>query len=300
MKMSSTSNTMSSSSGRKCIRCGKNSVLLDESNNEKFCSYCGYVISGNAEQETFSEELSNKSSKRSSITSDIGSATINPKDKDSFGKPVSESMASSIKRTSKLDSKAKTHSPTEKNLKQAQIEIDKLKDKLVLSDAVIEKAKSIYKKAIEKKLTKGYSIKGLVGACLYASCKDLEIPRTMNEICDIINIKKNDVSRCYKLIVREFDLQIPVTDPMIHVSRIASAVRMSEKTKRKAISILKEVKKTDTNVGKEPIGIIAGALYLAGISTRELKTQKEIAKASGVTEVTIRKRCKDIIKIIEW
>ena len=297
MKMSSTSNTMSSRSGRKCIRCGKNSILFDESNNEKFCSYCGYVISENAEQETFSEELSNKSS----ITSDIGSATINPKDKDAFGKPVSESMAGSIKRTSKLDSRAKTHSSTEKNLKQAQSEIDKLKDKLVLSDAVIQKAKSIYKKAIKKKLTTGYSIEGMVGACIYASCKDMEIPRTMKDVSDSIGGKKNNVSRCYKVIVKELDLRTPVTDPIQHVSRIASKLEFTEKTKRKAISILKEAKKSGINVGKEPMGIIAGVLYLAGLRVEEEpKSQKEIAEASGVTEVTIRKRCKDIVEIIDW
>lgn len=291
---------MSSHSGGKCPRCGKNSILFDDSTGEKFCSYCGYVISEDVGQKSFSDNLPNNSPKTSSPISDIGSATINPKDKDAFGKSVSKSMGGSIKRISKLDSRAKTHSSTEKNFKQADIEINKLKDKLSLSDPIIEKTKRIYKKAIDRKLTKGYSIKGLVGACLYASCKNSEIPRTMNEICNTINIKKNDVSRCYKLIVREFDLQIPVTDPIKHISKIASAVEVSEKTKRKAISILKEAMKAGVNVGKEPIGIIAGVLYLAGISTDELKTQKEIAIASGITEVTIRKRCEDIIKIIDW
>lgn len=297
MKTLSTSNTMSSLSGRKCTRCGKNSVLLDDSTGEKICSYCGYVISENAGQESFSEELSNNSSKKLSITSDIGSATINPKDKDAFGKSVSESIVSSIKRTSKLDRRAKTHSSTEKNLKQAQIEISKLKDKLVLSDAVIEKTKNIYKKAIERKLTRGYSIKGLVGACLYASCKNSEIPRTMNDISNIIDIKKNDISRCYKLIVKELELKIPVLEPKIHVPRIASMVGISEKSKRKAIAILEQAKKEGLDVGKEPMSMIAGALYLACIRTNEGKTQKEIANASKVTEKVIRTRCKELSKI---
>lgn len=301
MKVSSTSNTMSSLSERKCPRCVKNSVLLEDSTGEKFCSNCGYVIPENAEQESLSDGLSNSSSKASSIISDIGSATINPKAKDVFGKPMSESMASSIKRTSKLDSRTKTHSAEDKNLKQAEIEIDKLKDKLVLSDSVIEKTKSIYKKAIKKKLTTGYSVEGMVGACIYASCKDMEIPRTMKDVSDSIGSKKNEISRCYKVIVKELDLQTPVTDPIQHVSRIASKLKFTEKTKLKAISILKEAKKSGINVGKEPMGIIAGVLYLAGLRVeKKPKSQKEIAEASGVTEVTIRKRCKDIVEIIDW
>lgn len=297
MKTSSTSNTMSSLSERKCPRCGKNSILLDDSTGEKICSYCGYVIPEDVEQESFSDGLPNHSSNVSSTISDIGSATINPKDKDAFGKSVSESMASSIKRTSKLDGKTKTNSSKEKNLKQAQIEINKLKDKLALSEAVIEKTKSIYKKAIERKLTRGYSIKGLVGACLYASCKNSEIPRTMKDISDVIDIKKNDISRCYKLIVKELELKITVLDPKIHVPRVASMVGISEKSKRKAISILEQAKKEGLDVGKEPMSMIAGALYLACIRINEGKTQKEIANASKVTEKVIRTRCKELSQI---
>lgn len=295
MKISSTSDTMSGLSGRKCPRCAKKSIILDDSAGEIFCNSCGYVVS-----EDIRQELDDLPNSPSSVVSDIGSATINPKDKDAHGKNISKLWVDSIKRTSKLDSRAKTHSSTEKNLKQARIEIDKLKDKLALSDAIIEKTEGIYKKAIDRKLVRGYSIKGLICACLYVSCKNLEMPRTMKEICDTINIKEIEVSRCYKLIVREFNLQIPVIDPIKYIPKIASALGVSEKTKQRAISILSETNKAGTNVGKETIGIVAGALYLAGIYTKELKSQKEIAEASGVTEVIIRKRCKDIIKIIDW
>jgi len=273
-------------------------MLFDDSTGEKICSKCGYVV----EQSVLVPHNGTDSTpKASSAMSDSGSSTIiDPQNKDALGRAIPPSMKGTIKRLKKLDSRTKTQSPVEKNLKQAEIEIGKLKDKLILSDPVIEKTKNIYKNIVERKLTRGYTIKGMIGACLYASCKDMGIPRTMDEISNIIDIKKNNISICYKLIVREFDLQIPVIDPIKHVSRIASILGLSEKTKRKAISIRDEAPKAGINVGQEPIGIIAGALYLAGIRIGELKSQKEIADASGVTEVTIRKRCKEIIKIIDW
>ncbi|NND86160.1 MAG: transcription initiation factor IIB, partial [Nitrosopumilus sp.] len=40
------------------------------------------------------------------------------------------------------------------------------------------------------------------------------------------------------------------------------------------------------------------ALYLACISTGEVKSQKEISIASGVTEVTIRNRCAGLRKML--
>ncbi len=291
--------TLSIFSERKCPRCAKNSILVDDSTGEKFCSNCGYVISEKSEQEvSFPHDMNGNQSETSSSMPNAGSSTvINTMNKDASGKPLSKSMESSINRLKTLNNKTQTSSSAEKNLKQFQIEMDKLKDKLALSDAVIENAKCIYKKAMDKKLTRGYTIKSLIGACLYASCRSTETPRTLNDVAHGINVVKKDVARCYKLIFRELELKIPVLDTKIHVSKIASMVGASEKSKRKAIAILEQAKKAGTNVGKEPMGIIAGALYLACIRTNEGKTQKEIANASRVTEVTIRKRCKELSKI---
>jgi transcription initiation factor TFIIB len=42
------------------------------------------------------------------------------------------------------------------------------------------------------------------------------------------------------------------------------------------------------------MGVAASALYIAGINLHEDITQKEIADAAGVTEVTVRNRCKSL------
>lgn len=292
-------------SGQKCPRCAKNSLLNDDVTGERFCGKCGYVISEKAqesEQEVGSftqDEYGNKTKVPTSPTMhDIGSSTIiNPINKDASGKLLSASMKNTIERLRTQDNSTQTHSSADKNFKQALKEMNKLKDKLALSEAVIENAIHLYQKAMEKKLARGYSINGLVGACLYASCKDTETPRTLEEIANSINMVEKEIRKCYKLIVRELELRIPVLDPKIHVHRIASMVGVSEKSKRKAITILEQAKKAGIGIGKEPMGVIAGALYLACIRTNEGKTQKEIANTSGVTEVTIRKRCKELSKI---
>lgn len=91
------------------------------------------------------------------------------------------------------------------------------------------------KKQWKKKLARGYSINGLVGSCLYASCKDTETPRTLEEIANSINMVEKEIRKCYKLIVRELELRIPVLDPKIHVHRIASMVGVSEKVNEKQL-----------------------------------------------------------------
>ena len=231
---------------------------------------------------------------------DMGLSTIiGPANKDSTGKPLSSSMKSSIERLRTWDSRSQAHSSSERNLRQALNEMDKLREKLALGDAVVEKSAYIYRKAMEKKLVRGRSIHGLVAACLYAACRNTGTPRTLDDVANGINIRRKDVARCYRLIYRELELKMPVFDPVKGVSRIASFVELSEKSKRKAIEILNQAKKLGEVAGKDPMGIAAAALYLACITNGESKSQKDISIASGVTEVTIRNRCTGLRKMLK-
>ena len=291
-----------------CPSCAKTKMVLDETTGELFCSFCGYVLTekiteGGPEWRSFSQDGGDRSrvGAGTSITMhDMGLSTIiGPQNKDATGKPLESSMKKSIDRLRTWDSRSQAHSSAERNLRQALSEMDKLKDKLSLTDTVIEKAAYIYRKAIERKLVKGRSIHGLVAACIYAACRNTETPRTLDDIADGINIRRKDVARCYRLIFRELDLKIPVADPVKGVARIASIAGLGEKTKRKAIELLNKAKKIGMVAGKDPMGIAAAALYLCCISSGGSKTQKEISIASGVTEVTIRNRCAGLKKLLD-
>ena len=299
-------NTMMS--GPKCPSCGDKKRVTDQNTGELCCSKCGLVVTDKiadtgAEWRSFSNDEGNKArtGAGTSLTMhDMGLSTvIGAANKDATGKPLSTSMKSSIERLRTLDSRSQAHSSADRNLRQALNEMDKLKDKLALTDAVIEKAAYIYRKAMEKKLVRGRSIQGLVAACLYASCRNTETPRTLDDIAKGINIRRKDVARCYRLIFRELELKMPVVDPVKGVSRIASIAELSEKSKRKAILILNQAKETGRVAGKDPMGIAAAALYLACINTGEVKSQKEISNASGVTEVTIRNRCAGLRQMLK-
>jgi len=295
-------------SGPKCPSCADKKMVTDQNTGELFCGKCGFVVTEKisdvgAEWRSFANDETNRTRVGAGTTltmHDMGLSTIiGTQNKDSTGKPLTSAMRSSIERLRTWDSRTQAHSSAERNLRQALNEMDKLKDKLALTDAVIEKAAYIYRKAMEKKLVRGRSIQGLVAACLYASCRNTETPRTLDDISKGINIRRKDVARCYRLIYRELELKMPVVDPVKGVSRIASIAKLTEKSKRKAIIILEKAKKLGIVAGKDPMGIAAAALYLACISTGETKSQKEISIASGVTEVTIRNRCAGLRKMIQ-
>jgi len=288
----------------RCPRCGKTNILTDTNTGENFCGKCGFVITDQSiesgpEWRSFSKEEHEGRSRAGVPTSlamhDMGLATIiSPTNKDATGKPLSASMKSTIERLRTWDSRSQVHEPVDRNFRQAFSELDRLKDKLAVGDAVIEKSAYIYRKALEKGLVRGRSISALIASALYAACRDTETPRTLKDIANASNIKRKDIARCYRLLLRELSLRMPVVNPVNCVARIASKADLSEKTKREATKILITAEQKKISAGKDPMGLAAAALYVACVTHGENKTQRDVAEAAGVTEVTIRNRYKGL------
>jgi len=287
-----------------CTRCGKNSLLTDEVTGEQFCAKCGFVISEKS-QETGPEWRSfqkdggsdpARTGAPSSLTiHDRGLSTvINPINKDASGKPLSTSMKSTIERLRTWDSRSQASKPFDRNLRQALSELNKLKDKLVISANVLEKAAYLYRKALERKLVRGRSISAMIAASLYAACRDAETPRTLKDVAVAANVKRKDISRCYRLLHHELDLKMPVVDSIQCIARISSKLEIPEKTKRYAVKVLKEAQERKESAGKDPMGLAATALYLSCVKNGVSITQRDMAEAAGVTEVTIRNRYKGL------
>lgn len=74
---------------------------------------------------------------------------------------------------------------------------------------------------------------------------------------------------------------------------------MSGEVQAKAIEIINKAVKSGLSSGKGPTGVAAAALYIASLLLGERKTQKEVSEISGVTEVTIRNRYKELSEKID-
>jgi len=287
-----------------CQRCGKNSLLTDEDTGEQFCAKCGFVISEKSQasgpewrsfQKDGSADPARTGAPSSLTIHDMGLSTvINPQNRDATGKPLTAAMKSTIERLRTWDSRSQVHEPVDRNLRQALSELNKLKDKVAISSNVLEKAAYLYRKALEKKLVRGRSISAMIAASLYAACRDTETPRTLKDIADAANVKRKDISRCYRLLHNELDLKMPVVDSIQCIARISSKLKINEKTKRYAIKVLKDAQERKESAGKDPMGLAATALYLSCVQNGVSITQRDLAEAAGVTEVTIRNRYKGL------
>ena len=289
-----------------CPECGSTNLIHDYDTGETVCGDCGLVINEQMmdkgpEWRAFTQEEKASRSRVGVPTSysvhDKGLSTaISQIDRDAFGRKLPLRTRLQMWRLRKWQIRSRVHSSIDRNLAQAMAELDRLSDKVYIPSPIKEKAAVIYRKALDKGLVRGRSIAAIAAAALYAACRGSGTPRTLREIAEASLVDKKDVARCYRLLLRELDVQMPIADPLTYISKIAERTGISGKTQGLAIHILLEAKKKRAAAGKDPMGLAAAALYIACLQNNEKKTQKDIAEAAGVTEVTVRNRYKTLRK----
>jgi transcription initiation factor TFIIB len=287
-----------------CCACSISRPITDPESGEIICSNCGFVFSDRAqascaEWRTFG---SGRNSERVRVGSpisitqhDMGLATIIGKsDKDSSGQKLDPSMNLMMHRLRTWNFRTQMHTSSDRNLVQAFSKLGNAKDKLGLSDAIIEKTAYIYRKAQEKHLARGRSVSAILAAAMYIACREMGASRTLADIAATADVKRKAISRSHRILVNELDIKIPPVDLLKCIARVANKANMDEKSKRMAIRTMIDLIDKEISAGKSPMGLAATVLYISCIRNDENKTQKSIAEAAGVTEVTIRNRIKDL------
>ncbi|MDP6458721.1 MAG: transcription initiation factor IIB [Candidatus Bathyarchaeota archaeon] len=287
-----------------CSECGGGNIIHDGASGEIICGACGLVITDSvinkgpewrAFTQTEKESRSRVGVPLSFAVHDKGLTTmIGRVGRDAFGRKIPLKTKLQMLRLRKWQIRSRVHSSVDRNLAQAMAELDRLTDKLHIPPSIKEKAAVIYRKALDKGLVRGRSISAIAAASLYAACRTSQTPRTLRELSTHSPIEKKDIARCYRLLLRELKIRMPIPMAQLRVPKIAAKVNVGEKTQQDAVTILREAERLKTTAGKDPMGLAAAALYIACVRNDEKRTQKMIADAAGVTEVTIRNRYKGL------
>ena len=295
-----------------CSICKSNRIITDAESGELICSNCGQVISNKVEQEgpewrnfdLLSSSASSSSSQSNNSRSRVGMSTslarhdmglstiIGRTDRDASGQKIDAAMRSTMDRLRTWDYRTQIHSATDRNLRNAFFKLDILKDRLGLSNSIVEKSAYIYRKAQERGLVRGRTIPGVLAAAIYIACREMGISRTLKDIAAYSDVKFKEVAKSYRLLCIELDLKVPIIDPMKYIAKVANKANLSEKTKRQAAEIMNNVTKREISTGKNPMGLAASVLYMSSMKTGENITQGDLSDAAGVTEVTLRNRYK--------
>lgn len=288
----------------RCTECMSELIIFDMVSNELVCSSCGCVASdkyyANEHSSAYSTQSEFQDRSRTGMPESLAihhkglSTLIGVGDTDARGKALEPAQKVKIQRLRTWNNRSQLNDSISRNLEKALKFLNNFGDKLYLSQAVVESAAYIYRKAAIKKLAKGRSTLGLVGAALYAACRETATPKTIADIATVCNLSSKDIMSHYKLILRELSLQMPVLHGLDYVTLISNRLNLSEKTKREGLRIYSEVQLNRISIGKNPRALAGAVIYLASQSCNEFLRQVEICQVADISTVSLRKRCKEI------
>jgi transcription initiation factor TFIIB len=291
-----------------CPDCGSAESIYE--NGELVCTQCGLVLTDHRidtgpEWRAFTADERNARARTGAPSSlaihDKGLSTmIDWRDHDSTGKRFTASQRAQIYRLRKWQRRTRVHSSLERNLAQAMTELDRLASQMGLTKTIKENAASLYRKLILGRYVKSRSIDAMVGAAVYAACRLLEAPRSLEEIAEHSRVTKKKLGASYRLLVTKLGIRMPVSEPANYIPRLVSDLGLPGEVQQKALEIIEQAKASRGLVtGRDPRGLASAAIYIASILTNNRVTQRQIAQASGVTEVTIRNRYKELVSRLQ-
>lgn len=294
-----------------CPEC-QASLVDDIQNGEIICSGCGVVV---AEQridygpETKSANLEDrmKLARATGQTTysqhDLGITTeISISTKDFSGKTINHQVANQMHNLRKWQQRVRVSSPRERRLANVLSKLGETCDSLNLSKNVLETASMIYRNLDGHVEVKGKSVASITAATIYMACKQCDVVRSLEEICRGICAPKDVKSKTklaakyYRTMVMEMGhVNAPVVTMDKYISKIANMTQTEVRVERLALEIAEKTKGSSIADGKAPNGIAAAYLYVASVLLGQNVLQRDVSSIAGVTEVTIRNRCKEIL-----
>lgn len=292
-----------------CPECSSSTVYPDDVRGELVCEECGYILQNGlidrgAEWSAFShaegEEKSRVGSPLSETMHDRGLTTkIHWQDVDAHGRSLSSKKKEQLERLRTWQTRIRTKDASERNLQLALTEINRMSSVLGIPQSAREVAATIYRRALDENLIRGWSIEGVASSSLYIACRKNGIPRSLDEFEGVARVGRTEIGRTYRYLVSELDLEMEPVDPKRYVPRFCSELEIEGEVRRRAMEILDAAAAAGICSGKSPTGLAGAAIYTASLLCDERQTQAEIAAVAQVTEVTIRNRYKEQLSLIE-
>lgn len=289
-----------------CLECKSTEVLFDREMGELVCRKCGIVLVEKLEslEDALDNTLgavqnfSNTGLPSSLAHFDKGLSTIIPYSTiDGNGSALNSEQRANMQRMIRWNKISTSNRSHHRNLKNAFSVLLRIRDKLSLSQPVVEKAAYYYRKTLELNLLKGRSINGFVVACVYIACREAGMVRSMEEISKSIDTDHIFSGKCFRFLSRRLRIKIPQIDSRPLLSRLANNAGVSEKTFRKAAQMMSAVKENSISSGKDPNAMAAAVLYGACLAQGEKLHQVQLADAANLCVVTLRKRLQDVRKV---
>ncbi|MEK6987584.1 MAG: transcription initiation factor IIB family protein [Candidatus Thermoplasmatota archaeon] len=289
----------------RCPDCGSFAIYLDSIRGERVCDNCGFVVDeGRVDQgpdwTTFEGDDRIRAGPPPSVMAPdkgLGSMVGNGL-RDAKGNPIDARSVAALNRLRRV-SQWTRYDRTERALAPGLAQLSSLSSRLGLAPVFRERAAILLRQTIEAGLSRGRSMDAIVAAVVYLAAKQLGAPRGLHELAQATGVTVHRISLTAKVVSRELGVFSRASRAEDFVPRFASQLELEPQVGERALSFVARVKDTKTLEANSPVGIAAGALYLASEELDMPITQAQIARLTGVSEVTIRKHYRLLKELID-
>jgi transcription initiation factor TFIIB len=286
----------------RCPECGASLFMRDQESGEVVCTNCGFVAETKLadrgpEWRAFTPEQQTKKARAGAPhTFTIHDKGLSTKIdwRDIRGFPPEK--RAQLHRLRRWQRRSRVSSSTERTLASALSDMYRMASSLNLPKNVLETASVIYRKATKKHLNRGRSIRGMAVAAMYLACRRCGVVRTLGDMARASDINKKEVGRYYRFLVKKLGYSVPSVKAEDYVTRLCNELTLHGKAEEVSYKIVKAARKLRLTSGRGPKGSAAAASYLASTVVGQRRTQREVAEAMDITEVTIRNRYKEIME----
>lgn len=282
-----------------CKFCGSDEWDTDVSRGETSCAVCGYVAAQNmidpgAEWVNHSDgaDRSRVGAPTTLTLSDKGLSTEISRADLTSGAAKRHGMtgksAREWRRRQRIDQRSKTRNSRARNLTTA---MQFIRDRGGLPPQIQQQAASLYRNSVERGLVTGRSIRGVSAACVYLAAREAKIPRRIEDIAEsfdmVSEVEQKELKRTIRLVARNLGTR-HITGPEEYFEKFHSDLQLPAPVLGAARDIWKSVGEDLAWQGKKPSGIAGVILYRASQESSSPRTQSEVCKVAGISEVTLR------------
>ncbi|CAJ2646369.1 plant-specific TFIIB-related protein 1 [Trifolium pratense] len=202
-----------------------------------------------------------------------------------------------LERTLESSTSASSSSVVVDNLR-AYMQIIDVSSILGLDCDISDHAFQLFRDCCSATCLRNRSVEALATAALVQAIREAQEPRTLQEISIAANVAQKEIGKYIKILGEALQLSQPINSNSIsvHMPRFCTLLQLNKSAQELATHIGDVVINKCFCTRRNPISISAAAIYLACQLEDKRKTQAEICKVTGLTEVTLRKVYKELLE----
>ena len=165
---------------------------------------------------------------------------------------------------------------------------------------IIDDAKVLYKKASEKKISRGDNKEGLIASCIYHACLMNNLPRSSKEIAKMFDIDPVILNKGNSRFQTLLQINVISSSALDFISRYCSILDMKMTDIENCKKLVKFLEDNEIMSDNSPTSSCASILYYYSTKNNLGYNKKQFAEVCNVSEVTVIKGFKLLEKFDEY